>query len=247
MNPKRKRSAAIFFAAAAMLGWVASAGAVDGVVQINQVVVTSDDGFPFTITTANTSYRLTGSLLVPANTDGIDVSAPNVTIDLNGFSITAASSSNAIGIKALGVSDVTVENGTVTGFSTGTGVETGFNGIVRNMHADSNGTGITVGNTYAVIQGCTANSNGSAGILLNAAGSVISGNTLNGNNNGINASSAASALIVGNTITNNTNDGILGGSTSIGYRENLLFGNTSANVGGTATSMGNNLCNGTAC
>jgi len=243
----RKRSVAIFFAAMTVLGWAALAGAVDGVIQINQVLVTSDDGFPYNISTPNTSYRLTTSLTVPASTDGIDVSAPNVTIDLNGFSITGAGGTSAIGINATGEGEVTVENGTVTGFSSGTGIDVGNNGIVKNMHADSNGTGIVVGGPYAVIQGCTANSNGSAGILLNAAGSVISGNTVNGNTNGINASPAASALIIGNTITNNSNDGILGGSTSVGYRENLLLGNSSANIGGTATSMGNNLCNGTVC
>jgi Periplasmic copper-binding protein (NosD) len=244
---KRKRSAPIFFAAVMMIGWAGSAGAVDGVIQINQVAVTSDDGFPYTISTPNTSYRLTGSLTVPASTDGIDVTAPNVTIDLNGFSITGAGGTSAIGINATGEGDVTVENGTVTGFTSGSGIDVGNNGIVKNMHADSNGTGIIVGGTYAVVQACTTNSNGTAGILLNAAGSVISGNTVNGNGNGINANLAASALIIGNTITNNTSDGILGGSSSVGYRENLLLGNTSANIGGTATSMGNNLCNGTAC
>jgi len=247
MKLNRKLSAAIFFAAVTMVGWAGSVGAVDGVIQINQVMVNASGGFPYVISTPDTSYRLTGSLSVPASSDGIDVTAPNVSIDLNGFSVVGPGASSAIGINASGESDVTVENGMVTGFTSGTGIDVGSTSIVRNIHADSNGTGILVGGTYTVIQGCTVNSNGTTGILVNAAGSVVSGNTVNGNSNGINASAASSALIIGNTITNNTNDGLLGSSTSVGYRENLLSGNSNATIGGTATSMGNNLCNGTVC
>ena len=70
--------------------------AVDGVVLINQSAalagnVTPGDtpGFPVTISVSG-SYRLSSNLIVSdpnANTDGIDISADNVTIDLNGFSI----------------------------------------------------------------------------------------------------------------------------------------------------------------
>src|SRR5215472_16787685 len=71
-----------------------SAYAVDGVLEINQVCATGPGcfpgdsaGLPVTITTAG-SYRLTSNLTVPnATTDGIDVNADNVTIDLNGFII----------------------------------------------------------------------------------------------------------------------------------------------------------------
>jgi hypothetical protein len=62
---------------------VASAGAVDGTVDINQAKVLATGGFPFLIGTSG-SYRLT---VVPANTNGIVVTTNNVTIDLNGFSI----------------------------------------------------------------------------------------------------------------------------------------------------------------
>lgn len=68
--------------------------AVDGVVLINQSTalagnVTPGDapGFPVTISVTG-SYKLSGNLTVPdANTTAIQITADDVTIDLNGFSI----------------------------------------------------------------------------------------------------------------------------------------------------------------
>jgi hypothetical protein len=239
---KRKLSAAALLAAAAMLAFAASAGAVDGTIEINQAKVLANGGFPYNISNPG-SYRLTGNLSVTTpGADAIDVHAHNVTIDLNGFSVTSVGGS---GINASSVTGTTVENGTV-GSNPLAGIAVGTYSIVRNVHADSNYVGIQVGGAYAVIQGCTAN-NGYDGIQLNAAGSVVSGSTVNANaNDGINAGGAASALIIGNTITNNGADGINGGGASVGYRENLFLGNGLI-TGGAATSMGNNLCNGTVC
>src|SRR5436190_10630805 len=68
--------------------------AVDGIVLIDQnralaggVTPGDAPGFPVTISLAG-SYRLSGNLTVPdANTTAINITADNVTIDLNGFSI----------------------------------------------------------------------------------------------------------------------------------------------------------------
>src|SRR5215831_13467976 len=43
-------------------------------------------GFPVTICKPG-SYVLGSNLTVPANTDGIDIAVPNVSIDLNGFTV----------------------------------------------------------------------------------------------------------------------------------------------------------------
>src|SRR5262245_44146183 len=63
-----------------------SALAVDGVVLINQATVTAAGGFPHTISQPG-SYKLSGNLAVPAGVNGIYISASNVTLDLNGFTI----------------------------------------------------------------------------------------------------------------------------------------------------------------
>ena len=256
---KRKLSAVVFFAAAAMLACAASAGAVDGTIEINQAKVLAGSGFPYFITSSG-SYRLTGNLTVSAAFDAIDVTANNVTIDLNGFSIVGTG--GGFGINASGNNDVTVENGAVTGFTNG--VDVGTSGIVRNVHADGNTGGIFGGNN-TVIEGCTANSsttfngitcaagcaisgntaNGNAGVGINSGnGSVISGNTAfhNTSNAGINCFGSG-CLITGNTAFNNS-IGIAASDGTTGYAGNVLDQTT--NVGG-GTNLGHNLCSGTIC
>jgi parallel beta-helix repeat protein len=205
---KWKVSAAIFFAAVAVLGWAASAGAVDGTIEINQAKVLAGSGFPFSIGAfASRSYRLTGDLTVVADKDAIDVNAAGITIDLNGFSITGpGSSSAAIGINASTNGGVTVENGTVTGF--GTGVTMGANGIVKNVHADANGSGISVGND-SVVEGCTANLNSVGNGIQTGNNAVIKDCTANSNgSDGITA--GANSRVQGCTANNSTGTGSAG-------------------------------------
>jgi parallel beta-helix repeat protein len=240
---KLEKLAAVFFAAPIVLGFTASAGAVDGTIEINQAKVLASGGaFPYVISTPNTSYRLTGSLSVPASTDGIDVTARNVTIDLNGFSITGPGSSGTLtGINAGGQSAVTVENGTVTGFGSSIGVIVGPFGIVRNVHADANGFGISGGN-YTVIEGCTANSSISGdgyGIDCQGDGFAISGNTANANGEiGIECSGNG-CVISGNTMIANAAFGVYCPGNGC-----LISGNTAS---GNSTSSEGIVCGGSEC
>src|SRR5208282_3871067 len=241
-----------------------------GTIEINQAKVLANGGFPYLISTPYTSYRLTGSLSVPASTNGINVNAGNVTIDLNGFSITGPGGSSGFydGIDASGQSDITVENGTLTGF--GTGVEAGSFGIVRNVHADANGGGIVAGSN-SVIEGCTANNstatgkdgiyctggcaisgntaNGNPfiGIACVGSGCVISGNTTSSNTTGGINCGGSGCLISGNTVLNN-GTGISAVDATSGYGGNVLNGNSTNVFEGTSLGAKNtNLCNGTAC
>ena len=97
--------------------------AVDGVIEINQARanagnITAGDApnFPVTIA-ASGSYRLTSDLTVPAGFDGIDVTASNVTLDLNGFNIVSLGGGVADGISLQSVQNVEIHNGTIRGFS----------------------------------------------------------------------------------------------------------------------------------
>jgi len=264
---KREKLAAVLFAAVTMLGFAASAGAVNPI-KIDQVTVLAAGGFPYKIKNSG-SYILTSNLTNSKSTDAIDVTAAQVTIDLNGFEILGPGSSVATvtGINASGLIDVTVENGAVSEF--GTGINVGSYGIVKNLHADYNGNGISVGNS-TVVEGCTANhstdsASGASGIFCSA-GCTISGNTITGNaSDGIvcngfgclisgNSASAntgigivcigSGCLISGNTILNNT-DGIDAFEATTGYSGNVL-NNTNNNVIG-GTSLSNNLCGGKIC
>ena len=249
---KRKAWSVAIFAAATMLGISELARAAGGVIEINQAVVNAAGGFPYKINTSG-SYRLSGNLTVSSTTaDAIDVttSANGVTIDLNGFSINGPGGSNTgSGIVQNSFSGtLTVENGSITGFSGGglggIGVSALYNAIVRNMQVSGNGTGISVSNG-GVISGNTA-SNNSVGIYCTGSGCVISGNTTITNaSHGIIFNESGS-LITGNTVLNNGGIGMDGGDSTNAYGANVMNGNGYLNVQG-GTSLGNNLCGGTIC
>jgi len=232
--------------AAAMLAFAASAGAVDGTIEINQAKVLANGGFPYVISNPG-SYRLTGNLTVSSTSaDAIDVNVSHVGIDLNGFSITGpGGSSTRAGINGSpSGNQLTVENGTITGFLFG--VFTGIDGIVKSVHAAANGAGIDVGN--GVIQGCTADGNTTVGITAGGE-AEISGNTAGSNGTGITCGHGC--LVSGNTIDNNTSLGLSFVDATSGYSENVLNGNNSSGASiSNGTSLGaknTNLCNGTAC
>jgi hypothetical protein len=219
---KRKLSAVALLAAVTVIGFAASAGAVDGTIEINQVKALVA-GFPYVIT-ASGSYRLTGNLTVSSTSaDAIDVNASHVTIDLNGFSITGpGASGSGSGIAGSPANELTVENGAITGFRNGLSI--GANSIVKSIHID--------GNTNGIVTGSDA---------------VISGDTVVANGTGINCGGSG-CLVSGNTIDNNTGAPMSFNNATSGYGGNVLNGNGSGISGGTSLGAKNtNLCNGTAC
>lgn len=91
--------------------------AQNGPVQINQSTVAATalnratNGFPYIINQPG-SYQLTSNLVVPAGTNGIGIAASNVTLDLNGFTITLLGPN--IAVYAVGSpSMITVRNGSI--------------------------------------------------------------------------------------------------------------------------------------
>jgi hypothetical protein len=165
--------------------------AVDGVVLINQSTVVAAGGFPYVIAQPG-SYKLTGNLVccTPANSNApvfmggaIQITAKNVTLDLNGFSIVGPSSGFTVGIFAPVANHTTILNGSVSGFSDGVTVQS-F-GRVQNMHVFNNDTdGIDAG-----------------------PGSLIVGNVFEGNQvEGI--SVGAGSLVKDNTVSNSLGTGI---------------------------------------
>jgi hypothetical protein len=165
---------------------------VDGVVEINQARaiaggLTPGDAakFPVTIDRSG-SYRLTSNLdltdanarpngVAAENTTAILVTAANVTIDLNGFSILGATvcsgqpvnncapSGSGKGIDGSAQSGITVVNGTVRGMGSD-GVALGMSAMVERVRAISNGkNGIEV-DTPGRVASSEGTSNGARGI-----------------------------------------------------------------------------------
>ncbi len=220
-------------------GLSTSVHAVDGVIEINAaraaaggVTASDTPGFPVTIDTAG-SYRLTGNLN-PVDASGIVVTADDVTIDLNGFTIKATISNVGIdydGIDSVARQRITVLNGIVQEFSRnglslgGTsrvsgvrafnngsrGIDVGPNSIVTDSTAsDNDNVGIYVG-PNSIVTGNTASHNGSHGIQNDVGPTVVVGNTARFNDG---SGFAVSGTIKSNVATFNGAHGISAGSGS---------------------------------
>jgi parallel beta-helix repeat protein len=177
-------------------GLCVSLNAVDGVVLISQVQalagnVTPGDapGFPVTISVLG-SYRLSGNLTVPdANSVAILITADNVSLDLNGFSIIGPT-------VCTGTPAVT----SCTPTGSGIGVQSSkssisvFNGSIRGM----GDAGIAIDGAGAIIDRVTAFSNGNAGFELH--GGRLTGNTATSNRVGFQADNST---LTGNTAIGN--------------------------------------------
>ncbi len=235
MNKAARKSLEILFATA-LLAAAPSVFAVDGVILIDQnkalagsVTPGDSPGFPVTISQPG-GYRLTGNLTVPnANTNGIEIIAQNVSIDLNGFaiigpvtcsefpSIACSTTGTGTGIVGLVFANVLVRNGFVQGM----GQDGIFmlSGIVESVQANQNARiGFNV--TSGIVRDSVARANGQAGISV-AVGTILR-NVLNHNPVGIVTSSTTT------------------------YSGNAMNFNT-ANIAGAGLNTGQNLCENAVC
>jgi hypothetical protein len=212
-----RNSSKKFVIAAALIVTMAGAqradgATADGVVLIDQSralagSVTPGDapGFPITISVPGT-YRLTSNLAVGAG-PVIEIAADEVTIDLDGFSISAQSGARTVAILSPTNSphtNLTIRNGTIAGFSFAVFLNNSrFVSIGRlRVHRSRQGRGATilVGDNASIIDNNIFD-NSSAGIQAGMA-SLITGNFVFGNGaDGINAGSGS--LISGNTVFSN--------------------------------------------
>jgi len=230
---------------AALLFFAVPALAVDGVVLINQATVMSAGGFPYTITQPG-SYRLSGNLTVPAGPDGIDINTDNVTLDLNGFTITGGGSGGN-GVKTFN-NNITVKNGSVRNFTNDVIVQ-GTHELVMDMHASIGSGGVPTGSNGIVVTGgvvvrCTAEA-----IAANTAFSVFNSTLIDSevdtSNVFVTGISATNSAVLDNVL-------MLSGPVSTGIKNNggSLIARNTVSVTGTpisGASQGNNVCNGSAC
>ena len=183
--------------------------AVDGVIEINQARVLAGGinvndlpGFPVILDEPG-SYRLTGDLNVPSGIDGIRIQTDNVTLDLNGFSLSGGGGLIADGVLIGGSKNVEVRNGTVRGFSRA--------GIFASL-----------GGAFARVVDVRVFSNGFQGIELQGPGSLVDGCTATGNGTGIRVLDGG--LITRSVARANTSYGLLLAATA-GYGGNVVTGN----------------------
>jgi hypothetical protein len=203
--------------------------AVDGVIEINQSralagAVTAGDfaGYPIDLNVSG-SYRLTSNLNAPVNSGGIQVNADDVTIDLNGFTLTGGGGLIADGISIAGHKNVELRNGTIRGFTR--------SGVFTNINTQ-----------YIRVIGVTAIGNVTDGIDLQGQGNIIDGCTVLNNGSGMRVFEGS--LVTNSVARGNTFFGLvlIGGS---GYRSNVLTGNNGGDANPQTSGgfqLGSNVC-----
>lgn len=171
---------------------------------VDAVHTPSASGIQYFITQSG-SYYLTTNIVGESGDIGIYVSASNVTLDLNGFSVLGASGAFFGVDLGSGLANITVRNGTVSGWSTEPGIYNNAQRVtLENLHLIGNGTGIyslndtvirqcvasdnflngiSIGNN-STVNDCLVESNGYNGIAVigPAGGNIVSGNLVCGNN-----------------------------------------------------------------
>src|SRR6266542_5221831 len=181
-------------------------------------------GFPIQICDSG-SYRLDSNLILSAyDTDAIQISADNVTLDLNGFTISGPWVPGGTHFFGTGVyspnSNITIRNGKLTGFPQGIFVK-GANEFVELVTVTGNYYGIDSWGDSTFVDRATATHNTFAGVVLYGGGMVT------------------------NSLVSSNGQGIYIGGAG-GYGANTIINNSSADaVGG--TSMGTNVCSSGKC
>lgn len=221
MNVKKRLLAAASVIALAAAG--VPAFATDGVTLIDQAKVINSGGFPYHIT-APGSYRLSGNLVAQATT-AIIITSSDVTLDLNGFTVSCNACFGVPGIQAI-ASRTAILNGNVTGFRGTSGAPYGiylqigdgpfdFLARINHVNADGNAVGIFANSGVSVsVTDSSASFNSSIGINTGPLGTLTVTNS-RVSNNGVDGIVMGSGVVTGSAIVGNglttTNTGITGG------------------------------------
>lgn len=172
-------------------------------------------GYPIVLTLPG-SYKFSGNVHPSANTIGIQIGSPNVTIDLNGFQLHG--STTALYGIAGAAAGVTIRNGTVTGFDYDGIYGTGVYWIIENMRVVGNGEdGIEVAASSQILRSTVA-ANGDGGIVCGV-GCHVEGNVVQ--ENGGYGVSINRGTVLGNTIVGNDSYGIIS-TTGAGFGNNTV-------------------------
>jgi hypothetical protein len=174
------------------------------------------------------SYYLTTNLVGVSGESGIEITASNVTLDLNGFALMGvAGSKSGIYIPSV-CNNVTVRNGSVSGWGN-YGVLAGSYGVAfqnllferLNVAGNTNG-GIVSAN--CAILNCQSSGNAGYGILVQpgaVSGCLVQNNTTYG----IYVNAPGSQLIGNNCISNNPSGAATGCGIFIDDKNNRIEGN----------------------
>ncbi len=247
--------------ALAVLGSAGPAGAVDGVIEINQTsalaggvngsLVTDPAGFPVSITQPG-SYRLTGDLTVPnaSVAAAVDIRIGEVTLDLGGFTIRGSNTVSGTVCSAAGTAagiisaggpashGVVVRDGRVVGMNSNGVVLNSLGGRIERMLAKDNcGAGFAIQDEGGFVLDSQAFRN--AGVGISTTSRVRDSWAQNNGGAGIRVD--GTGAVVTGSMSSGNNTGIQfssGGGVAIG---NAVIGNQGFGIaGGNGVAIINN-------
>jgi hypothetical protein len=205
----------LVLACAAALLWPSiNACAADGVVLIDQTIVTASGGFPYLIKKPG-SYRLDGDLTVIAS-DAIHILSDDVTLDLAGFSITGPgeiSLARAISDDGTSHTGISVRNGHIASWTFAIDLSQCTGCSVQQIQARRITSGIQVGKAGLV----------SANLILGPGNGSQVGNSPDF---GTGISTGNNALVIDNDVLN------FGTGITVLFYSNVKGNNVSSNVVG---------------
>ncbi len=159
-----------------------------------------------------TSDLTLGEAVANCEGDGLVIGVDGVTIDLGGQLVSGAGTVGTVGIRLNGVTDVTILNGTVSGFGHGVVVENGGGAVLDSVVSTAHrGSGLlaTGPDTVVTIVDSEFSANGEAGATFNDGVSATSRTSVFSNNRGTGLGlSGATVSLNGDTIDSNSGAGI---------------------------------------
>lgn len=156
------------------------------------------------------SYRLEGNIIAAHPGNAIEIMAPDVALDMNGYTVSSISGSS-VGISSF-MENVTVMNGSVRGFSQA-GIELqGRNCRIQNVRVTDSGIGVSASDN-CLVQDNTITDNSGPGLVFPPAPTdplgpgmpAFSNNIINNNNGGNQSPQVEGAGVeIGTNVCGNT-------------------------------------------
>lgn len=171
------------------------------------------------------SYYLTTNIIGVSTEYGIEITASDVTLDLNGFSMIGPATANSGIIVFSGVTNTVIRNGIINGWSSvNEDIFSEANNVtIENMSVSGAGYGIACLGLGGAIRNCTVSLNVEYGIYVAGPGYLVYGNSCFGDNT-VNEANGGAIFINGsnNRIENN----FVTGSGPAGFGISVNTGNT---------------------
>ena len=196
---------------------------------------------PYTIKKSGT-YTLDRNLSYSGTGNAITVKASNVVLDLNGYTLTGTDTT--IAIFGGSVKNVTVQNGTITGFSVGVEFGSGSQELLQNLTvSNASAAGVElINSTSGTIQNCFIPGNSSPGpdgvYLGGCQGIVVKNNQISNQSVGCDSNDSSGNIFIANQLTNCSYGLYLG--TPDKYQGNVTTACTTPFTGGTPVGFENN-------